>query len=225
MTERILLLCNGPSGQWTPQIRNFGLTATTFRVNHWYLDGGYCNHWFVGEHREAWLPVVAQKHVLDALKDFDYTPPTVWLPGLNLDTCREIQRILHPWPLRVQRFYDDLPAACRWNEDPRPRRPLNGSFALAVAVAMKPDELMIAGMDLYQHPSGRGYASGVNPPDHAPHYAQMYAQNLHGNHNLISDLKYIRAALEAYAGKVICIGSVMKNYFARDFPQWEWHDG
>lgn len=222
--KRIFLICNGPSSDALPVRAWPGIDGTGFRVNHWPLnDGGTfglrCHHWFVGEHPEAWLPIVAAKTFHVGFR------PTIWLPGINPDKCSEIQKQIVPFSLRIQRMFKDLPAACRWEADPRPRRPLMGSLALAVAVGMQPEELYLAGMDLYQHPSGKEYTSETKPPDHRDDFVDLYLANRHGNHNLLGDLRYIRKALDAYSGKLTCVGTVMKKRFGADYPEWNWLEG
>lgn len=225
--KKIFLIGNGPSASDFRVRRWTAPDGLVFRVNHWALnDGGpigfCCDHWFVGEHPEAWLPVVAAR-AFDV--QHDTIPPTIWLPGVNSDKCREIQKQIVPWPVRIQRTFKELPAACRWEADPRPRRPLNGSLALAVAVGMQPDELYVAGLDLYQHPSGKEYISDTKPPDHVDNFAELYCSNQHGNHNLIGDLRYIRKALDAYSGKLTCVGTVMKQRFGAQYPKHNWLEG
>ena len=187
-----------------------------FRINHWYLNGGHCDDWFVGEHPEIIHAVAAYMYLRE-------DKPTIWMPGLSGDAIERNQKTLHGCPIRIQKHFPHLPAHCRWDKDPRPRRPLTGSLALAVAVGMQPDELFISGMDLYQHPKG-DYA-GMKPPDSTDIFPRLYCTNSHGNHSLLADLRYIRNALDAYKGKLTCVGSVMKKYFADDYKGWEWIDG
>ena len=223
--KRIILIANGPSSE-NITVRGWRDTeGKVFRLNHWTLNRGgsmgfRCDDWFIGEHNESWLPVVAAK----TYANIESLWPQVWVPGLNFTKCTEIQKQIKPWSLRVQKEYQHLPPHCRWDKDPAPMRPTTGSLALAVAVGMQPEQLYIAGMDLYQHPAG-DYGSGVKPPDFTDEFKDAYLNGLHGNHCLVADLRYIRAALSAYKGHVVCVGSVMKQKFGMQFQEWEWIDG
>lgn len=220
--KRISLVCNGPSSRSKNAFTIVG-SDRRFAVNHYYLNSAYQSRptdWFVGEHVEAWNPVAAAASVYSP-----NSPPTVWLPGLNPAKCEKIRDVLAPWPVRLQRVFVDLPAQCRWEEDPRPMRPLTGSLALAVAVGLQPEELYVSGMDLYQHASGDDYASGVRPPDNPEYFRDVYLSGTHVNHCFRADREYIRRALDAYQGKLICVGSVMKNIFSRHYKKWMWLDG
>ena len=223
--KRIILIANGPSSE-DFAVRGWrDIEGEVFRINHWALNNGggigpRCDHWFVGEHNEGWLPVVTAK----TYGSIEELWPQVWVPGLNFSKCVEIQKQIRPWSLRVQKEYQRLPAHCRWDKDQAPMRPTTGSLALAVAVGMQPDELYIAGMDLYQHPDGH-HGSGVKPPDFNERFVDDYLSGSHGNHCLVADLRYIRAALNAFKGHVVCVGSVMRRKFGMQFKDWEFIDG
>jgi len=219
--QRIAVIGNGPSSE-QPRVRNWQGTNRVFRVNHWYLNGGGmfgrpCTDWFIGEHPEI-------VHTAAAFGFDRRKKPTLWMPGLSGDAITRNQEVLKGYHIRIQKHYQNLPALCRWDKDPRPRRPLTGSLALAVAVGMQPNELFVCGMDLYQHQKGRT-ATAMLPPDSTDMFEQQYLTNSHGNHALLADLRYIRCALEAFKGRLVCVGSVMKRYFADDFTKWEWIDG
>jgi len=186
-----------------------------FRINHWYLQGGLCDDWFVGEHPEIVHAVAAYLYGREE-------KPAIWMPGLSGDAIERNQKTLR-CSIRLQKYFQHLPALCRWDKDPRPRRPLTGSLALAVAVGYQPEELFVTGFDLYQHPQGDYH--GIKPPDSRDTFKQQYMTNTHCNHSLLADLRYIRNALDAYRGKLTCVGSVMKKYFADDYKKWEWIDG
>lgn len=218
--KRVALICNGPSSKNVFPVNDFD---RRFFVNHWYLNGGFYGFptdWFVGEHEESWGPVSSAATYLSTSD-----VPTIWLPGLNPAKCEKIRNTLAPWPVRLQRTFADLPAQCRWEQDLRPLRPLTGSLALAVAVGLQPEELFVSGMDLYNHPSGEDYSCGVRPPDNPEHFRDLYLSGNHANHCFRADKEYIRRALDAYKGTLFCVGSVMKNIFARHYKRWEWIDG
>jgi hypothetical protein len=217
--KRIVLIANGPSGD-SVDVRTWRLIdAEVIRVNHWYVNAGgamgsRCDHWFIGEHRESWLPL-ASANLISGNSYF----PQVWCPGFCSKKCAEIQKHIKPRVLRVQKEAD-LPFHCRWTTDPAPMRPTNGSLALALAVSMRPDELFIAGIDLYSHSSKVTHS--VVPPDFQG--VDNYYQG-RGNHNIIADLRYIRAALSDFSGHVVCVGSTLKRKMGLHFPKWDWRDG
>lgn len=101
-----------------------------------------------------------------------------------------------------------------------------GSFALAVAVGMQPDELLICGHDLFRHPSGAN--QGGTDHDTRPWQSQFvkeYLANSHRNHTLRGDVKYIRSALSEYNGDMTCVGSVLRDLYAAEFPGHTWMKG
>lgn len=236
---KIVVAGNGPSAI-TPLISEWlGLNPRIFRTNYFtemdYDPLNYNVHdWFVcqndpGDYRvcTAFLRGYAKGLANCGVKQ--KTPgPVFWIPGIEERSMppHEVSQRLHGAHVRVQKWFPHLPVACRWQKDLSPERPLMGSVALAVAVGMQPAEIYICGLDLFQHPGGMNHA-GLDH-DTRPWQAKFdeeYLANKAKCHTLRGDLKYIRAALEAYGGKVICVGSVMKRYFADDFKKWEWLEG
>ncbi|GEM_PF-526703 len=69
-------------------------------------------------------------------------------------------------------------------------RPTNGALLVAIAAALQPDELILAGYDLFRHPDGRypGDVHSQNEP------AQV--------HDRDADVEVIARALAAYTGRV-----------------------
>jgi len=227
---RIMVAGNGPSAQ-VPGVRALaesGRFDRVFRTNYFFLPARdaldyQCSDWFVCEEIEdyrcarAWC---AARATLGGVL------PTIWMPGLRADRIAAAEKHLPTARLQIQRLASYLPAGCRWDRDQAPERPLMGSFALAVAVGLQPAELCICGIDLFQHP-GKGHHGGVSYDTRAwqDEFVRQYLINRHRNHTLRGDLKYIRSALSEYQGRVICVGSVMRHYFADEFPAWEWIDG
>jgi hypothetical protein len=68
--------------------------------------------------------------------------------------------------------------------------PTNGAVMIAIAAALAPDTLVIAGMDLYRHPAGRYPGSGA---------MEGYARG----HSADCDLAVIARALDAFPGRVV----------------------
>jgi hypothetical protein len=80
-----------------------------------------------------------------------------------------------------------------------PARPSNGALMVAAAAALEPDELMIAGIDLFKSPLGRypGDPVGTNA------YSRVHTRD--------TDVAVIREALGAYRGKVTIIGDALRD--------------
>jgi hypothetical protein len=153
--------------------------------------------------------------------------PTIWVPGISRDAVLDIAtNYLDGHVVRVQKCFPRLPAACKWERDLAPERPLMGSFALAVAVGMQPDEILLCGHDLFKHPSGNSHAgTALEARDWQQDFNAAYTLNIHRNHRFSGDVKYIRAALAAYRGKVSCVGSALAGIFRDEFPAWTWLEG
>ena len=74
-------------------------------------------------------------------------------------------------------------------------RPTNGALMVVIAAALQPDEIILAGFDLFRHPDGRypGDIHSQNEP------AQVHDRDV--------DVEVIGRALEAYPGKVVILGT------------------
>ncbi len=81
--------------------------------------------------------------------------------------------------------------------------PTNGALMIAVAAALRPRRLVIAGIDLYAHPAGR-YPGDGNALDG---YSRQHGRD--------RDLTLIRASLAAYDGEVEIIGDALSQALER----------
>lgn len=237
--KTIVVAGNGPSaqddkiGMLVPQPET--TNALIFRTNYFFLpENDMLNHcvdgWFICEDVNDCRAVKAFVHGVEwggetALVGATWRP-TIWLPGIHMDKVDKIRdNHLAGFDIRVQKEAN-LPAACRWERDLVPYRPLMGSFAIAVAVGMQPDELILCGHDLFQHPSGNTHGSSSKETrDWQTQFNLEYIENHHRNHRLDGDLKYIGDALRAYRGQVTAVGSVLASYFRDEFPEWTWLEG
>jgi hypothetical protein len=77
--------------------------------------------------------------------------------------------------------------------------PTNGALMLALAVACEPEELVVAGMDLFRHPSG------AYPGD--PGTENAYAVG----HTADLDLAVIVAALRRYRGRLTLLSEALRD--------------
>jgi hypothetical protein len=102
--------------------------------------------------------------------------------------------------LRLPRFrffvFDDLPSPVA--EPPLAARPTNGAIMIATAVALLPERLVIAGVDLYQHPLGRH----PGRTDVVDGYNRVHDRNV--------EIRYIGQALQRHSGH-LCILSPTLN--------------
>jgi len=83
-----------------------------------------------------------------------------------------------------------------------PMIPTNGALMIALAAALKPDRIVIAGMDLYQHPDGR-YPGDATALD-------GYSRD----HSAEIDLGLIGAALRDFAGETIILSDHLRAALA-----------
>jgi hypothetical protein len=83
-----------------------------------------------------------------------------------------------------------------------PARPTNGALMVAAGVALRPERLVIAGVDLYDDPAGR------YPGD-------LLAANSYGRaHDRPTDLAIIRAALAEHQGEILVLGDSLRAALA-----------
>lgn len=225
--KKIIVAANGPSAYSdnVPELEYVPSDSAIFRTNYFYLNDNdplryNVTDWFICED-------VADCRAVRAVMRFGVAEPTIWLPGIHEKDVREIEKNhLAGFHIRIQREFAQLPEACRWEKDLAPFRPLMGSFAIAVAVGMQPETLVLCGHDLFMHPSKQTHAgSNKETRDWQTGFNRLYLLNQHRNHRLEGDIRYIRAALQAYKGHVICIGTVLRSIFAEEFPEWEWLEG
>jgi hypothetical protein len=83
-----------------------------------------------------------------------------------------------------------------------PLRPTNGALMIATAAQLQPRRLVIAGIDLYQHPAGKypGEAAEANDYD--------------AIHSRDNDLDAIALALAVFPGEVLVIGDQLRAALA-----------
>lgn len=79
------------------------------------------------------------------------------------------------------------------------KRPTSGAFLLAVAVALKPEKLIIAGMDMFKHDDGAFPGKSGEPNGYTP------------AHGYDHDLACILASLEDYKGELVIFSEALKT--------------
>lgn len=85
---------------------------------------------------------------------------------------------------------------------PWPLRPTNGAMMIAAAAQLHPARLVIAGIDLYQHPAGKYPGATAEANDY---------DAIHSREN---DLAAIALALAQYGGEIVVIGEALRAAIA-----------
>ena len=83
-----------------------------------------------------------------------------------------------------------------------PLRPTNGALMIAAAAQLQPRRLVIAGIDLYQHPAGKY----PGEPADANDYDAIHSRD--------NDLEAIALALAVFPGEVLVIGDQLRAALA-----------
>jgi hypothetical protein len=177
--QRILCLGNGPSSE--VQELESCASDTLFRVNWRWRNRGFLSSpqlVFIGD---------------------PTTPNHVSTPILGFRTAEEASYVLWRQCLRLRRFrffiFDEMKGA----SDSRgwAARPTNGAIMVATAAALRPQRLVIAGIDLYRHPEGR-YPGGGKARDG---YNRVHDRNV--------EIEMIRQALSGFAGEIRILSPIL----------------
>jgi len=78
-------------------------------------------------------------------------------------------------------------------------RPTNGACMLATAVALAPDKIIVAGIDLFQHPAGSYPGNSTVPNSYSP------------GHNRDYELEFMMKIFSAYRGEIVIVGDILKK--------------
>jgi hypothetical protein len=125
---------------------------------------------------------------------------------LGFRTRAEADYLLMRLCLRLRRphfdhfVYDDLAtvSSTAW-----PARPTNGAIMVATAATLAPQRLIIAGIDLYQHPKGRYFGQH----DAVDGYNRVHERDV--------DVALIRHALSTFSGEVDIRSAALRDALAR----------
>jgi hypothetical protein len=178
----ILCLGNGPSSE-DPRLREMPHDAL-FRVNWIWRARGLLTEPDMVFTADPDLPTGKKRPIVI------FPTREAGLPILS-GYCRRLSP-----PRRGYGFFDELlPGQLDPSED---RLPTNGALMIALAATLAPQQLIIAGMDLYAHRDGR-YPGDDKAVD-------GYARQ----HDRQSDLFLIRKALARYSGETIIIGEQLR---------------
>ncbi|MET2832130.1 hypothetical protein [Mesorhizobium shangrilense] len=182
----IICLGNGPSSE-DQRLADFG-DAALFRVNWNWRGRGWMTGPGVVFTADPDLPGPEARPVIV------FPTAAVGRPILS----RHI-RAMRP-PSAGYAFLDEFDPSL--TDLSGPMIPTNGALMIAIAAALKPERIVVAGMDLYQHPDGR------YPGD---------AEALGGysrEHSAEIDLDLIRTALRGFAGETIILSDNLREALA-----------
>lgn len=120
-------------------------------------------------------------------------PPEHCAPIICFPERQDANRILAGYSRRMRApqeyfIFAAMPSVLRGRD--WTHRPTNGALMIGAATELRPDRLVIAGIDLYRHPAGKypGSSGELNEYD-AIHRREV-------------DLDFIRAALDRFEGEV-----------------------
>ncbi len=82
-------------------------------------------------------------------------------------------------------------------------RPTNGICMLATAVVLNPDKLIVAGVDLFQHPEGSYPGDSGTANAYSP------------GHNRETELEFIMHLFSGFSGELVIVGDVLRSAWER----------
>ena len=184
----VLCLGNGPSSE-DPMLENMKYDAL-FRVNHsWLKRKGLANPEVV---------FTGGRPTMRAVRESIF--------GLPTPDSEERLMLVRVYNLLVGRteFFNvnDVTASLRqfnWGH----LRPTNGASMLATAVALSPEKLIIAGIDLFQHPDGSYPGDMATPNAYSP------------GHSRETELDYILQLFSEFRGEIIIVGDILRTHWER----------
>lgn len=187
--QTILCLGNGPSSE-DPALDTIGYDAM-FRVNHgWQQRGKFTAPDVVFTGGKPSMRAVGSAI-------FGLQTPDA---AARFATVRTFNPAF-----RRSRFFDahDLAPSLRafdWGV----LRPTNGAVMLAVAVALQPARLVIAGVDLFRHQAGSYPGDVTTPNAYSP------------GHSLESELAFLLELFDRYTGELVIVSDALR-------AEWEAH--
>ncbi|MBB3066587.1 glycosyltransferase N-terminal domain-containing protein [Limibacillus halophilus] len=182
--QTILCLGNGPSSE-DPSLKDLSYDAL-FRVNHSWLERGFLAQ-----------PDVVFTGAKQSLRVVRQAIFGLQSRGAESRLVRE--RVFNPL-LPASRFFhvgDTTPLL--WDFDWEHLRPTNGACMLATAVALRPQRLIVAGVDLFQHPEGSYPGDKTTANAYSP------------GHSREKEQAFILQLLARYPGELTIVSKVLKE--------------
>lgn len=180
--KTILCLGNGPSSE-DPRLLDISYDAL-FRVNHSWKERGILT--------APDVVFTGGSSTMKALKGpiFGLQHQTGELLLLMTSSRRVHRHCLRYFSMeRMGRELDDFD----WGE----HRPTNGAAMIAMAVALQPERLIIAGVDLFKHPDGSYPGDKQTPNAYTP------------AHSADKELSFICHSLDQLRGEVVIFGEIL----------------
>jgi hypothetical protein len=185
----VLCLGNGPSSE-DPTLENVNYDAL-FRVNHsWLKRKGLANPDVV---------FTGGRPTMRAVRG-----PIFGLPTPDSEERLMMVRAYNPLVGCTEFFNVNDVTANLTQFDWGHLRPTNGANMLAAAIALKPEKLIVAGIDLFQHPEG-SYPGDVSTPN-------AYSPG----HSRETELAYILQLFLEFRGEIVIVGEILR-------AAWEQH--
>lgn len=184
--ETILCLGNGPSSE-DEQLHGLPYDCL-FRVNWRWLERGFLTHpdvVFTGDH----LSLRRCQRCLFGFRTAAEETAVLFNHWLGLR------------PGRIDCFNAER-LGLRLDERSWGARPTNGAVMVATAAALRPNRLIVAGLDLYRHPAGKYCGDPVS--------ANCYASV----HDADVERAAICQALLAFRGELVVVGAALREALA-----------
>lgn len=180
--DTIMCLGNGPSSE-DPRLAGLAHDAL-FRVNHIWTHRGMLT--------QADVVFTGGKPTMRAVRTA--------IIGVQNDAAaaRLIATRLFAPSLRPIRFVNVTILNHRLNGfDWGPHRPTNGAAMLAAAISLQPKKLIVAGIDLFQHPGGAYPGDAATPNEFSPAHA------------LDAELDFLLELFDSYRGELVIVSDVL----------------
>ncbi len=177
--QTILCLGNGPSSE-DPRLNDVAYD-TLFRVNHSWMERSLFT--------KADVVFTGGQTTMRAVKSA--------ILGLQDEVGEKAMLMTRgPGMLKapIQYFAMNRMGSFLTDFDWDQHRPTNGATMIAMAVALKPKRLVIAGVDLFRHPAGSYPGDTSTPNAYTP------------AHTLDKELAFMLLHLDRFAGEVVIIG-------------------
>ena len=180
--QTILCLGNGPSSEH-PDLQDVDYEAL-FRVNHSWMNRSVLT--------DADVVFTGGYSSMKALKKPIF--------GLQHQTGEMLLLAMKgPWAVRHRLRYFSMERLGPYltDFDWGSHRPTNGAAMIAMAVALQPKRLVIAGIDLFRHPDGSYPGDTTTPNAYTP------------AHSSDKELEFMFHHLDRFTGEVVVIGDIL----------------
>jgi hypothetical protein len=182
--ETIMCLGNGPSSE-DPRLRDLSYDAL-FRVNHFWQPRGVLT--------EPDVVFTGLRATIKAIRK-----PSVFV----FQTREEEQKLMLKCLAMTHRIV--FATAERLGvmdfDSFGVFQPTNGAVMLATAVALQPKRLIVAGVDLFQHPAGSYPGNSGTPNAYAVH------------HDRETELQFILSTFDRFEGELVILSEVLDGYW------------